>query len=572
MKTNKIIKRVALLGMTLGLAAFNAMALDYTWDADLTIPDAQDGNGTWTAEGLDFWNGTANAAAPAPGGHVIILGKNDGGYTVTISNGGDLLEYATATAANTLRFNRSYNLAGATAGDGLLIGNIEVNNNSVVGISAVLSSVNTRNWDVGGGSTLNLSGGGDIQRLRGYNGVGTGSINFTGGEWNTNGLYVGTGNTDLKVVQSGGTISLAGAFFLDSGAGNIKTEYELSGGNFNVTTNHFNIGVNQQTKAGQAVFTVTGGTLRYSGGEFRIGNDQGSGIMNITGGRVESNTGLNVVLGRQANSDGVTPVEAELNISGGVTVMQGINFGANSGSGKWATGSKLSVNLTAGELYLKSGGIMTPADFKLEGGFEKPAMDINLGGGILGAIQNWTSSMNMTLTGSNGNINFKAADEASGAHDITLNGVLSGDGGLTKIGGGILLLGGANVYTGNTVVNAGTLTLGTGASLLFKLNATGDINTLANNGGIVTLNGSINIDVADYATGSTWDLFDGTVGFGAGFSVNGWQQEADGLWSFGTDWSFDQLSGVLTVIPEPSTWALLGIGTALLYITRRRNP
>jgi autotransporter-associated beta strand protein len=42
---------------------------------------------------------------------------------------------------------------------------------------------------------------------------------------------------------------------------------------------------------------------------------------------------------------------------------------------------------------------------------------------------------------------------------FTINGVISGNAGLTKKGNGTLVLGGVNTYTGDTIVEAGTLSL-----------------------------------------------------------------------------------------------------------------
>jgi autotransporter-associated beta strand protein len=109
------------------------------------------------------------------------------------------------------------------------------------------------------------------------------------------------------------------------------------------------------------------------------------------------------------------------------------------------------LSLTGGALYLGAGGIIitNPA----------PAFgtSITMSGGTIGASADWSSSLPITLTT---NITtFKAADIANVAHNITLGGVLSGAGGLTKTGNGTLLLSGVNTYTNNTTVNAGMLEL-----------------------------------------------------------------------------------------------------------------
>ena len=54
---------------------------------------------------------------------------------------------------------------------------------------------------------------------------------------------------------------------------------------------------------------------------------------------------------------------------------------------------------------------------------------------------------------------------------LGLNGVIDGNGGLTKTGSGMLTLGGSNLYTGTTTVSAGTLAIGPGGSI----NASSDL-------------------------------------------------------------------------------------------------
>ena len=78
----------------------------------------------------------------------------------------------------------------------------------------------------------------------------------------------------------------------------------------------------------------------------------------------------------------------------------------------------------------------------------------NFGGGTLQATRDFGTSMPMTLTGEGGNSNV----DTSG-YTFTLAGVLSGSGGLNKLGSGTLTLSAANSYNGNTFINAGKLSL-----------------------------------------------------------------------------------------------------------------
>ena len=66
---------------------------------------------------------------------------------------------------------------------------------------------------------------------------------------------------------------------------------------------------------------------------------------------------------------------------------------------------------------------------------------------------------------------------------MTVNGVISGQGGLTKVGAGTLGLSGNSTYAGSTVVNQGTLQLGAGSGL------SGAVNNFGGSGTGWTMNG-----------------------------------------------------------------------------------
>ena len=85
----------------------------------------------------------------------------------------------------------------------------------------------------------------------------------------------------------------------------------------------------------------------------------------------------------------------------------------------------------------------------------------NFGGGTLKTNAAFTIGLPMTLTGTGGNANLNTNNYA-----VTLAGVLSGPGGLNKLGQGTLTLAAANVFSGQTTIAGGTLTLANSAALL----------------------------------------------------------------------------------------------------------
>jgi fibronectin-binding autotransporter adhesin len=89
--------------------------------------------------------------------------------------------------------------------------------------------------------------------------------------------------------------------------------------------------------------------------------------------------------------------------------------------------------------------------------------NISMNGGAMSdpnTTANATIASNINLVAPNTNIN-----KAGTTQQLIFNGVLSGSGGITKLGTGTLVLNGANTYTGPTTVNAGTLQLGSAATL-----------------------------------------------------------------------------------------------------------
>ena len=138
-----------------------------------------------------------------------------------------------------------------------------------------------------------------------------------------------------------------------------------------------------------------------------------------------------------------------------------------------------------------------------------------------------------------------------------------------------------NVELTNTANNAtqSLLTLAPGSLWNFKPQANGVNNSIFGTGSIL-LGGNLAIDLtgADNTLGDTWQLVAPTSAsfiptYGGTFAVNGFTQNAT-LWDAsanGTTYEFSQATGLLTVVPEPATMSLIGMGLGFGALLLRRK-
>lgn len=145
---------------------------------------------------------------------------------------------------------------------------------------------------------------------------------------------------------------------------------------------------------------------------------------------------------------------------------------------------------------------------------------------------------------------------------------------MNKLGSGTLTLTAGNTYTGNTSINAGAISLADNAGLKFVIGTSGTNNRITGSGDL-TLDGDFlfNLSGAGSNPGDNWTIVDlatlGAVTFGNTFQVTGFT-ESGNVWT-SSEYQFSELTGVLTVIPEPSSWGSLFLGVIWIAALRRRR-
>jgi autotransporter-associated beta strand protein len=273
-------------------------------------------------------------------------------------------------------------------------------------------------------------------------------------------------------------LSLSPASFSLNGAGVIDTNgHNASIGS--VMTDGASAG--EFIKDGAGVLALTAASTFTGGAEVRAGT-LALALDNALSSRISVQVDRGAFLDLQGHLLDVGGISGAGTISGGASGSGRLEVGANGTSSTFDGllkdgGAVLTLTkLGAGTLTLTGANAFSGGTF-LDAGRLVIANSQALGSGALSMADNTTLGFSGVANLSNRIIFAGAADPTidTGTARVTLSGVISGPGALTKIGSGTLVLAGADTYAGATLVSQGTLqvdgsitsatTVGQGAAL-----------------------------------------------------------------------------------------------------------
>lgn len=480
----------------------------------------------------------ATSATNNLGSGTITLGDSTGTASATLlsanSQSNNIVVQANATAGTLTLGQNSVGgvFPGSTTTPGTSItysGTIALNNDLTLVMNRSANRTTTVSGQITGSATI-TSDGINNSSVQSVAITGSNATSFTG-DVVIAGRYLGFNQDSLGQNSTGGSITFAG------GNGSETAGLVWMAGNTQDVSSRFvaladNNDAVLNVQSNNVTFAATNGLAGGTTTEFRKLNQYGSGTPIIADGTL-------TLAASNSFSGTYTPAT-----TGGTTILAHTDALQNA-----------TVDILVGTTV---GGIS----------FDQSVVSHAF------TIGNLTGAGNLLLADNAGSPNAVALTVGNNNAPATYSGVLSGAGSLIKAGTGTLLLSGANTFTGDMEVNDGTLTLQSAGMLTFKIGASG-INNGISGAGTINLDGQFVFDLSGTSGAGTWGIVDVgslTETFGSTFAVQGFTETApsSGIWTMG-GYTFEEATGILSAVPEPSTWALLAFSLTTVMVLRRRR-
>ncbi len=484
------------------------------------------GTGILTLTGANIYTGVTTLSA----GRLILGSAGAIGTTGTISFGGGSLEFS---ASNTTDYSNRFSSAAGQL--------YRVNTSGqAVTLASALTSVGG-SLAVSGTGTLTLTGANTYAGGTTVNNTGTLAVTVASLPGNvvlsnsstllfnqtTGGTFAGViSGTGTLAVQGGSTLTLTGANTFTggttAGSGTLVVNTTSLPGDVALTATSSALVFNQTTAGTYAGVISGAGTL----------TKQGAGTLTLTGANTFAG-GTTISTGTLAvgstsqlgtTSGGIVLNGGTLaNTAGSNAIARAITFTAN-GGGLNNGGSGKTLDLTGSRLVL--GATLTSSTVTFSGGGTTQLTSGSFASGLAFNLTAGTLLLNTTSTAAlianNFSINSAtlSINPLAGVNNVTLSGVVTGNGTITFSGTGTLTLSGTNnAFTGTFAAPSGTLTGDTGSivgnvvstgTVAFNQTADGTFSGTLTGGGLLVKTGAGALTLAN-STSSPIDLRTGTI-------------------------------------------------------------
>lgn len=403
-----------------------------------------------------------------------------------------------------------------------------------------------------------------------------------------------TNNNDLVGLSVAGINMFNGNPSYTLNGNQLTTTGNINGGGSGNNTINLNLVLNnasaaQFTGAGSGGMFTINGTISETAGSKGFTHQGGSitlnGANSFSGTAILGNaTGTNSIFintlanASTAQSLGTGLVQVGNTVAGSLAQIIYTGAGPATTDKQWRVGSSTAANSLMGAIRNNGGGAITWNGTQVLGN----ASSSNTKTFILGGTNNDANTWNSAIQNGGANTQYAVTKENAGKWILAGTNTYTG---ATTVTEGTLLINGSTaagsavsvasgaVFGGNGTVN-GNLTLANGAFFAFDTAYTLDL------GGSLTLNSSFGVaSLRDLNGGAinwgniangTYTLMNTSFTFNASNISNFGEANAFVIGGGRTAY-FDNGSLALTVIPEPSTLALLAVSLTSLAIFRRRR-